>query len=74
MMFSNKVNRVPLAATELTRILFHQYVQKALPTLAQQLWLSVKLFGVKMLIKWHFRREREENKKIKNKSHTQKHL
>lgn len=34
MMRCNKVDCVPLAATELTRILFHQYVQKALPTLS----------------------------------------
>lgn len=32
---------MPLAATELTRILFYQFVRKAQSTLAQQLWLLV---------------------------------
>lgn len=54
MICCNKVNCVPLAATELTRILFHQYVQKALPT--QQLLLSVQLSHCRM--KQHFRNEK----------------
>lgn len=63
------VDYVLLGATELTSILFHQYVQKALPTLAQQLWLSVKLSGVKMLMKQHFRKKSNKNKKTPPQKH-----